>query len=137
MDSAKHTENIQTAVILFAHGSSVEGANRGVHELAQRVEAAGPYRYVRAAFLGLAQPDLARAITEAVTSGARRIIVIPYFLTMGVHLREDLPGLVAAEKRKHPQAEIQVGKSLENHPEMASLILGRILEATEETKVAP
>jgi sirohydrochlorin ferrochelatase len=47
-------------------------------------------------------------------------------------LRHDLPTLVAAERRKHPQVEIKVGRSLEDHPEMPSLILGRIQEVMEE-----
>jgi sirohydrochlorin ferrochelatase len=50
-----------TGILLFAHGSSVEEANRAVHELARQIEAQGPYGYVRAAFLERARPDLGEA----------------------------------------------------------------------------
>ena len=91
----------RTGIILFAHGSSVEEANRGVHELARQIEIGGPYGYVRAAFLELAQPDLPAAIAQAAAAGLRRVIIIPYFLTMGIHLLNRLataygPGLGTA-----------------------------------------
>jgi|ERR1035438_713355 sirohydrochlorin ferrochelatase len=116
-------------ILLFAHGSPVEEANRGVHNLAQKIEAAGPYRYVRAAFLDCAQPDLPAAVATAAEAGMRRVVVIPYFLTMGLHLHRDLPRLVATAKEKYPEFEIAVGQSLEGHPLMPSIILGRVQEA--------
>jgi sirohydrochlorin ferrochelatase len=130
-------ESNSTGVLLFAHGSSVEEANQGVHGLARQVQALGPYSYVRAAFLELAQPDLGTAMAQAVEAGVRRVIVIPYFLTLGIHLRRDLPSLVTPLKQKYPGLQIDVGQPLEGHPLMPSIILGRVqelldgLEATE------
>lgn len=131
-----NARNSNAGVILFAHGSSVEEANRGVHELARRVEEAGAFRYVRAAFLEIAQPDLSAAVTQAAETGLRRVIVIPFFLTMGIHLRRDLPRLVALQKQKHPTLEIEVGQSLEGHPQMPSVILERVREVVEETRAS-
>jgi sirohydrochlorin ferrochelatase len=125
-----------TGILLFAHGSSVEKANRAVHELARQIEAQGPYSYVRAAFLERAQPDLGEAVRQAVEAGRHRLIVIPYFLSMGVHLQRDLPSFIAALKQKHPRVVIDVGQSLEGHPLMASIILGRIEEVIRGTKAA-
>jgi len=136
MDSAKHFRGGESAVILFAHGSAVEEANDGVHKLARRIQEAGSHAYVRASFLGPGQPGLGRAVAEAAEEGFRQIVIIPYFLTLGTHLRRDLPRLVAAAKQTHPRLEIQVGQLLEDHHEMASLILSRIREVTGEVKVS-
>jgi sirohydrochlorin ferrochelatase len=122
---------MMTGILLFAHGSPVEEANRGVRDLAEKIAAAGPYRYVRAAFLDGAQPDLIAGIREAAEAGLERLIVIPYFLTDGLHLRRDLPKLVAAAQEKHPTFDIAVGQSLEGHPLMPSIILGRVQEVLE------
>jgi sirohydrochlorin ferrochelatase len=119
---------MKTGIVLFAHGSPVEDANRGVHDLAAGIEAAGPYDYVRAAFLDSAQPDLAASVRQAAEAGIERVVVIPYFLTVGLHLRRDLPKLVAAAQAEHPHLEIVVGQSLEGHPQMPSLILDRVRE---------
>ena len=120
---AEKVKQNHTGLILFAHGSSVEGANRSVKMLADEVRSNGPYEYVEAAFLEMAQPDLAAAVARAAAAGLEHIIVVPYFLTLGVHLRDDLPRLVAAQKQRHPKLEISVAESLDGHPQMASLIL--------------
>ena len=126
-----------TGVILFAHGSSVEEANQGVHDLARQVEECGPYPFVRAAFLESAHPDLAEAVALAAAARLDRLIVIPYFLTLGIHLRRDLPNLIAPLKRKYPQLRIETGKSLEGHPQMPAIILGRAEEALRASEVNP
>ncbi len=124
-------EGDSVGVVLFAHGSSVEEANRGVRELAEKVLAAGPFRFVRAAFLEQAQPDLRVAMAEAAQAGLRQVIVIPYFLTEGLHLRRDLPSLISKARVEFPGLDIRVGQSLEGHPLMASIIVGRVRETLE------
>lgn len=127
------SHDLTTGILLFAHGSPVDEANRGVRDLAEKIEAAGPYHYVRAAFLDDAQPDLVAGVMQAAEAGLERLIVIPYFLTVGLHLRRDLPKLVAAAREKYPKFEIAVGQSLEGHPLMPSLILGRVQEVLDES----
>ncbi|HLY59409.1 MAG TPA: CbiX/SirB N-terminal domain-containing protein [Terriglobia bacterium] len=126
------TESAATGIILFGHGSKVEAANQGVRDLARRVQEAGPFHHVRAAFLELAQPDLNAAVAEAAEAGLQRVVVIPYFLTEGIHLRRDLPNLIAPLKQRFPRLAIDVGQSLEGHPLMASIILGRVQEVMGE-----
>ncbi|HUU14538.1 MAG TPA: CbiX/SirB N-terminal domain-containing protein [Terriglobia bacterium] len=123
-------------VILFAHGSAVEEANQSVHNLARGIQEEGPYGYVRGAFLDVAQPNLDAAIAQAVEAGVRRVIVIPYFLTEGIHLQRDLPNLIVQLKERYADLEIEVGRSLDDHPQMASIILGRVREVIGETKAA-
>jgi sirohydrochlorin ferrochelatase len=115
-------------ILLFAHGSPVDDANRGVHDLAAKIQSEGPFGYVRAAFLDSAQPELLAAVGQAAEAGIERVIVIPYFLTVGLHLRRDLPKLITAAQEKHPGLEIVVGQSLEGHPQMPTLILDRVWE---------
>jgi sirohydrochlorin ferrochelatase len=118
-------------ILIFAHGSPVEEANRGVHDLAAKVEAAGPYQYVRAAFLDSTQPDLNAGVKQAAAAGIERLIVIPFFLTVGLHLRRDLPQLVAAAQEQHPGIQLTVGQSLEGHPSMPAMILSRVQEIVQ------
>jgi sirohydrochlorin ferrochelatase len=125
-----------TGIILFAHGSSVAEANQSVHELAKRVSQEGTCDYVRAAFLELAEPSLEAAIAAAREAGLRRVIVIPYFLTLGIHLQRDLPRLVEPLRERHPALEIEVGPSLEGHPQMPAMILSLVRETVGRTKAA-
>lgn len=123
-------EEPRTAIILFAHGSAVDDANQQVAALAVEVarRAGCP---AGCAFLEIAQPDLAAAVAGLVNAGARRIVVVPYFLTMGTHVRRDLPRLIGSQRALFPGVEILAGQPLEGSPEMAGLILQRAREALQ------
>jgi len=117
-----------TTVILWAHGSAVPEANEEVARLAAEVTRRAQCP-ARCAFLEQAQPDLPAAVAEAVAAGARRIVVIPYFLTMGVHMRRDLPRLIAEQQARFPAVDFRAGQSLEGYPGMAQALLDRVEEA--------
>lgn len=121
-----------TAIIVFAHGSAVPEANAEVTRLAEEV-ARRAQCPARSAFLELAQPDLAAAVAESVAAGARRIVVIPYFLTMGVHVRRDLPRLIAEQQARFPEVDLRAGQSLEGYPGMADVLLHRAQEALRDS----
>ena len=117
-----------TGIILFAHGSSIKDANHSVENLAMEVRKAGPYSYVSAAFLELASPNLSAALDRALRARLKKIIIIPYFLTLGVHLQQDLPRLINEERHRNPGLEIIVTKPLAGHSLIASIILERACE---------
>ena len=117
-----------TAIIVLAHGSTVPEANEEVARLAAEVSRRAQCP-ARCAFLEQAQPDLPAAVAEAVAAGARRIVVIPYFLTMGVHMRRDLPRLIAEQQARFPAVDFRAGQSLEGYPGMAQALLDRVEEA--------
>jgi sirohydrochlorin ferrochelatase len=56
---------------------------------------------------------------------------------MGIHLRRDLPSLIAPLRLKYPQLAIEVAQSLEGHPLVTSIILERVREVVAATKSAP
>jgi len=49
--------------------------------------------------------------------GVEHVIVIPYFLTLGMHLQRDLPRLVEEIRVVHPGMEIHVTPPLDGHPD--------------------
>ncbi len=125
-----------TAFIVFAHGSRIESANLAVREVARQMADSGSHT-VEAAFLELGQPDLAGATERLVAHGATRIIVIPYFLTLGTHLHRDLPRLVEDVSRRHQNIEMQVTSPLDGHPALVEALLDRATEALASSKFQP
>ncbi len=130
------TPSIKTGVVLFAHGSPVAEANQGVAALARRVAESMNAEFVTAAFLDSAPPDLGAAVAEAQRRGITRVVVMPYFLTLGLHLRRDLPRLVAEQRARFPQLEILVTESLEGYEGMAEAVLRRVREALDAGRQA-
>lgn len=117
-----------TAAVILGHGSRSPAAVGEVYELARQVEAAGLYSPVEVAFMSMNQPDLGRGIEAAVAKGARRIVVVPLFLTEGVHVREDIPQLVAREAGNHPGVEILCARNIGPDRRLAEILLDRIRE---------
>ena len=115
--------------IVFAHGSRIESANQGVRELAAEFARAAGGVPVEPAFLELGEPDLAGAAALLMGRGVRRIVVIPYFLTLGIHLERDLPQLVGAIQAANPGLQIELRPPLEGHPALLQILLDRSKEA--------
>jgi sirohydrochlorin ferrochelatase len=117
-----------TGFIVFAHGSRVESANQAVREVASQMAASGQH-VVEPAFLELGAPDLTAATGLLIARGANRIVVIPYFLTLGTHMQRDLPRLALEASRAHGDIEIRVTSTLDGHPALLQALLDRANEA--------
>jgi len=114
-----------TGYIVFAHGSSVESANQAVRTVARQAAERGGWSNYTSAFLGGGRPALPDAVTELTARGANHIVVIPYFLTSGLHLERDLPALIAELKHSHPGLEVEVTLPLDGHPGLIDALLDR------------
>lgn len=122
---------MKTAIIVFAHGSSVEAANQAVRAVTREVAQAGGFPLMETAFLELAQPDLPAAVERMHAAGAQRIVVVPYFLTLGIHLRRDLPRIVDGIVGRYHGLSIEVTDPLDGHPALARIVLERAQKALE------
>lgn len=111
--------------IVFAHGSRLESANQAVRDIAAELARAGGFARVEAAFLDLAVPDLAEAVARLADAGADRIVVLPYFLTPGLHTDRDLPALVQDISLQNNGLRVEVTPPLDGHPALLQILLDR------------
>ena len=93
-------------IVLFAHGSRDPLWHRPIQAVAQRMAALDPHVPTRCAYLELTTPTLAQAAQELVALGVTDLHVVPMFLGVGKHAREDLPVLLEDLRRLHPQVQI-------------------------------
>jgi sirohydrochlorin cobaltochelatase len=111
------------AIILFAHGSRDPLWRAPLEAVASAIAAQHPNTPVRCAYLELCAPDLPTVTTEIIASravfqranglndalnGVFSVRIVPMFLGMGKHAREDLPELVAALRVAHPTVHFEV-----------------------------
>lgn len=125
----------QTGYIVFGHGSTLASANDAVRAVAAKMATnfvPDGSETVETAFLESGKPDLRGAVDVLAGRGITHIVVIPYFLTLGMHLQRDLPRLVEAIRLAHPAIEIQVTPPLDGHPALLDALLGRAREAAKE-----
>lgn len=116
-------------IILFAHGSRVESANEAVRITARALAQAGGYPLVETAFLELAEPGLGAAVDRLAEQGAERVVVVPYFLTLGTHMQRDLPLLLEEAACRHPGLAVASTPPMDGHPALVKVLLDRAAEA--------
>ncbi len=122
------TPDPQTAVLLIAHGSRRAAANQDLVQLAQQVADSGGYQIVEVSYLELAEPDIAAGGRNCVRRGARRVLLMPYFLSAGVHVVNDMEEQRSALSAEFPEVEFILCPHLGLHPLMVEIVLGRLVE---------
>ena len=113
------------ALLLVAHGSRKESSNTEVKQLALQMQRLtdGKFDLVKHGFLELAEPSIPGAIDDCVNCGATHITVVPYFLSAGRHVTEDIPEEIAIGQKNNPAVEITVSGYLGARSEIAELLI--------------
>lgn len=120
-----------TGFVVFAHGSKIEAANEAVRRVSAGMAAgltdnlASDASLVETAFLELGTPDLPHAVERLIERGADRVVVIPYFLTLGRHVERDLPNIVEGILQQHSGLDIEITPPLDGHPALLDIMLER------------
>lgn len=117
-----------TAVLVAGRGSSDPDANSDLYKLARLLWESRRYPWVEACFVGVTQPSVPDGLSRCRTLGARRIIVLPYFLFTGV-LIPRIHRLVDEFAAAHAGVEVRVADYLNGHPKLFRVLSQRKLEA--------
>ena len=98
------------ALVLVAHGSRRQASNDEVVALSKLIEEQmkSEYPIIEAGFLELAEPLIPNAIDQCVKQGATDVCVVPYFLSAGRHVQEDVPAEVDKARQMHPNTPMDV-----------------------------
>jgi sirohydrochlorin ferrochelatase len=124
---------MKTAILLMAHGSRIPEANDAVREIAALVKNMSGFEIVEVSFREQHLPNIQQGVDACVAKGAERILLIPYFLYMGAHVREDLPAELTEARKRHPNVEMAMGKHLCAHKKLAEIVVERIAEGLTVT----
>lgn len=77
-----------------------------IEHMSERISNQFPGAVVRAGFMNVNKPTIVEALAEFKGTGVTEIVVFPLFLERGVHVIEDIPGLLGLE---HGKSEGQYG----------------------------
>lgn len=113
-----------STVLLVGRGSTDPDANAEVAKVARLLAETTDVAGVEYAFVSLAPPDTPVALERCRRLGARRVVVLPYFLFTGV-----LPQRVAAQARRFAGLDAVVAGVLGDCDELADVVVERYREA--------
>jgi sirohydrochlorin ferrochelatase len=114
-------------LLLIAHGSRQPEANDDLGHVAAALRQRG--HVVVESFLELAEPDVDAGARLCVEQGARRVVLVPYFLSAGIHVRRDLAAARDRLARRYPQVDFRLAEPLGRHPLLPEVVAQRAHEA--------
>lgn len=111
-------------LLLVAHGSRRVESNEEIGAVANalKVKVKGQYEHTAHAFLELAEPSIPQGIDHLISQGATKITILPYFLSAGRHVQEDVPGIVQEKQKLHPDVQMTIAPYIGEASEMINVL---------------
>jgi sirohydrochlorin ferrochelatase len=116
------------AVILIGHGSRAIGADDDMEKVSAELRGRLGVTVETCRLEGRGTM-FAEAFEKCAATGAREVLVIPYFLHFGAHLRRDIPKLMLENLKKYPEINLVLGKHLGFDEALVDLVAKRIKES--------
>jgi sirohydrochlorin cobaltochelatase len=118
----------ETVVLLAGRGSTDPDGNAEVAKTARLLAETTPVAGVEFAFVSLATPGVAAGLDRCAALGARRVVVLPYFLFTGV-LPDRVRDQALAWAQGQAGVEVRCAQVLGDTDELADLVIERYEEA--------
>lgn len=117
----------ETAVLVLGRGSSDPDANSDFFKMTRMLWEKLPYRWAESSFIGVTQPSFPDGLERCLLLGAKKIIVMPYFLFTGVLIKR-IDEMTAEFAAAHPDIQVEIGGYFGFHPKLVELVLERAHE---------
>jgi sirohydrochlorin cobaltochelatase len=114
--------DLPRGTILFGHGSRDPLWRQPIEAVARHIQTIAPEVHVRCAYLELTVPDLPATAAELAALGVMSITVVPMFLGVGRHARDDLPLIMAELQVNHPHIAFDLKPAIGEDVQMIALM---------------
>jgi sirohydrochlorin ferrochelatase len=116
----------QCDVVLIGHGSSDKNAHDAFVYMANAIRP--HYRNVYFCFLELDRPSIKEGIARAASGNPKVILMMPYFLHRGAHIKTDIVKDVTAALEKHNYKNAFMARHLGVDEKLVDLVIERARE---------
>ena len=123
------TTPAERGIILFAHGSRDPLWHKPIEAVASQIAMLSPATPVVCAYLELSKPDLPTATLALLNRGVHAVTILPLFLGLGKHAREDLPILVEALQASHPDVQFTLQPAVGEDTRLVRLLADIALDS--------
>lgn len=113
------------SLLVVAHGSRRAESNEEVRQLTGilREKAGNRFLSVECSFLEITPPSISEGLDSCVNKGAKTIVILPYFLSMGRHVMKDIPEQVALKQQQFPEIKMEIAPYLGSATAIPELML--------------
>ena len=113
-------------VLVIAHGSRAKETEATLETVLSMVKTKLPETVIECAFMEFSDRTVEKGVSALVAGGVTEIKIVPYFLFMGIHMKEDIPKMVAGCAANYPGVKITMGEPLGADERIAGIIVDRI-----------
>ena len=112
------------ALIILAHGSRRDESNLEISDLTNKVKmlVSEKFDFVEYAFLEMETPSLMDSIENLIDKNVSEIIVFPYFLNSGVHIKSDIPVILEKARVKYENCVFKLTSPIGAYQGMSKII---------------
>lgn len=125
--SEKHED---TAILLIGRGGSDPNANSDFYKITRLLWEKLHVKWVESAFMGITTPLVDEGIERCLKLGAKKIVMLPYFLFTGI-LIERMAKMLSYYQEKYPECEFVLADYFGYHPTLQTVLKDRIKETIE------
>jgi sirohydrochlorin ferrochelatase len=118
-------------IVVIAHGSRRAQANQDLLKVAEALRERQPGCFVEPAYLELAEPSIPASLERCYAAGARQIRMLPFFLSAGAHVTDDLVRYRDEFAAAHADAEVMLCPPLGLHPLLIDVLVERLGESLD------
>ena len=117
------------ALIILAHGSRRDESNLEISDLTNKVKmlVSEKFDFVEYAFLEMATPSLMDSIENLIDKNVSEIIVFPYFLNSGVHIKSDIPVILEKAPVKYENCVFKLTSPIGAYQGMSKIISEQVM----------
>lgn len=117
-------------ILIAAHGSREKTTERTLEVLAGKVRKLSGVGLLEIAFMQFSARTIPAGLDALMERGCTEIVLIPYFLFDGVHIREDIPELIREYTAAHPGVSIRLGHTLGADDRLAQILAEQVAEVS-------
>ena len=118
-------------ILVIGHGSRSEEAKELFVKIIDALKGKMSDKNVEGCFMEISQPFIPAKIDEMYKEGVRKFTILPYFLVPGIHMKEDIPGILTEAKEKYGDITVSLANPIGYDDKLIEILKER---AEGETK---
>ncbi|MDF2959439.1 MAG: sirohydrochlorin cobaltochelatase [Paenibacillus sp.] len=120
----------EAAVLVVGRGSSDADANSDLFKISRLLWEKLKVKWVETAFIGVTAPLMEEGMERCLKLGARRVIILPYFLFTGVLIKR-METMLEQFAERYPELDFALADYFGFHPILKHILQERALEAVQ------
>ena len=113
-------------ILIVGHGSRAKETEATLETVLAMAKAKLPEMIIEYGFMEFSDKTVEKAVNALIEKGVKEIKVVPYFLFTGMHIKKDIPQMVAECVSGFPDVKVVMGEPLGVDERLADILADRI-----------